>query len=638
VWSRELNLCGEGPTSVTVQVPVGPYRVVTVYTDAPGAVEGELAAGEHHEVRLRQGTHVRLPRPLPGDEALFVGDASCPPPCSGFAHTRLSEAVEDYPPVAVADGRSLRGLQVAASGVRARRVQYAPQSGAFGRTLTLVTNPGTDGATAVLDTALALERAPAAVATPGGAAVDPSQAWAVAQHASGVQGLVLGSAVAPDAFDLVADGVSRPRLASRHALELGVGETKAILTFTLVGAGSDTAALEARAAALADLSEPGALFGLTNEERAAIVNFALPPLGDLRVRVAMGGDAVVGATVGLLDGAGALVAQTETTAPGGTAFFAGVAPGSYTVVAVDGSGRPGRTTVDVPAGTTADDTVELELELAADDALGSLDVSATWDGTGDPAGTVALALSADGWSPVWRPMEFTDEGGLVSFGLVPPGPVHIGPAAASLGGGVTAPAVVGVSTPVPLVLEPFATLAGQVTAGDGGTPVANAPVTAIDADTEDVLASSRTDASGWYRLDLRPGPSGVLVRAASPYHAAVTGESDVVSPPVPGLQDVPALALPVGVIEGAVRLNVPGWGPGIDRVIAIARDASGRSMRATWMEDGDGSVSFRIVGPVAGPVVVTVVDVLSGERASQSVEIDPGSAVWLYFSLGPEPS
>lgn len=638
VWSRHLGLCPEVPGYVSLVVPVGAYRVFIPYTDAPGAAEGELAQGELQRVRLLEGTHVRLPRPLPGDEALFVGDSSCPPPCSGFAHTRLEETREDYPPLATleADGRSLRGLQVATSGVRARRVQYAPASGAFGRTLTLVTNAGTDTATVALDTGLALEHAPAAVATPDGGALGPSQAWAVVQHASGIQGLVLGSAVAPEAFDVVADGVAPPRLASRHSLELAEGETKALLTFTLVGTGADTTSLAARAAALAALSESGALFGLTNEERAAVVNFALPPAGDLRVRVAMGGDAVAGATVGLLDGSGAAVAQVETTPPDGTALFAGLAPGSYTVVAVDGSGRPGRAVVDVPAGTTAAETVELDLELVADDALGSLDVSATWDGGSDPAEAVALALSADGWSPIWRPVAVTDENGLVSFGLVPPGPVHVGPAAANLGGGVTVSSAAGIPTPVPLALEPFATLAGQVTAGDGSTPIANAPVTAVDADTGDVLATGRADASGSYRLELRPGAGGVRVRASSPYDAAVIVESEVLSPPVPGLQDLPALALPLGVIEGPVRLNGAGGGREPDRVVIVAHDSTGRSMLATWIE-GDGW-SFRIVGPAAGTVVVTAVDVVSGERVSESVELDPGSAVWLYISLGPEPS
>ena len=633
VWTRFLNLCPEGPSSQSVQAPVGPYRVFILDTDTPGAVEGELAKDDYHEVRLRYGTHVRLPRPLPGDEALFVGDASCPPPCSGFAHTQLDGAMEDYPPIATpeAEGRSLRGLQVAAPGVRARRVQYAPPSGAFGRTLTLVTNPGTAPVTVALDSELRLEDAPGSATTPGGGDVGPGEAWAVVGHSGGLQGLVLGSAVAPDAFDLLGDSETPSRFTARHTLELNQGETKALLTFTLVGTGSDTAPLAARAAAIEALAEPGAFFGLTNEERHAIVNFAVPPAGDARVWVAIGDDAIVGARVGVIDGSGRLVAQSTTTGPDGTAFFAGLAPGSYTIVAVDDSGRPGRAVVDVSAGTTVADTLDVDVELLADEALGSIDVAAAWAGSGDPAESQLLALEADGWSPLWRPTAFTDENGLVSFSLVPPGLVRVQPDPEVVGAAGSVTVSAGAVAPAPLTLEPFATLTGQVTAGDGSTPVANAPVVAVDAADASVLASGRTDAAGSYRLHLRPGTSGVLVRAASPYDAGVTVESELLTPPVPGTTGVPTLALPVGVIQGSVSRasgNVP-------HPVVVAWDSSGRSLLAEWTDEWG---NFRIVGVAAGPVTIVVIDPADGERASESIEIDTGSPYSLWVWMGPTPS
>ncbi len=637
VWSQYENLEGEGvPETRTLRVPVGAYRVVLLDSggggDAAAAAEGVLAAGETHVVRLRPGSHVRLPYPLAGEQARFGGDFSCPPPCSGFALTRVPDT-EAYPPYASpeAEGRSLRGLRVAGSGVHVRRLQYAPASGAFGRTLTLVTNPGPSPVTVSLDTTHGLEGADTVV-TPGGGGVDTSQAWAVVAHASGVQGLVLGSALAPQSLALESDGESPPRLEARHALTLAPGETQGLVSFTLVGLGDDPAPLAARAAALADLTEPGALYGLSNEERAAIVNFSpLPPLGDLAVRVMFASDAVAGATVGVIDDGGAAVAG-ETTGRDGVARVSGLAPGTYSVVAQDGAGRPGRAVVAVTAGSSAADTVTADVELLADAALGSVEVTATWSGIGGGAPGVRFVLEAAGWSPAWRPSGETDANGLVSFDRVPPGPVLARPDTASVGASVSANVTAGATTPAPFVIDPFATLSGLVLAGDGATPLANAPVAAIDATSGDVLASGRTDESGGYRLDgVRPGAGGVLVRAASPYHAGVTVDSDVVTPAEPGTTGLAPIVLPVGVITGEVSRG----GGAVRHPAVVARDSSGSSILAEWTDAQGG---FRIVGPVAGQVSVVVVDPATGERGGETLELDPATPQSLYVYLGPAPS
>ena len=633
VWSRYLDLCKEGPTSEWINTPVGAYRVYILDTDAPGAVEGELEPNEYEQVQLRYGTHVRLPHPLRGDGTLFVGDETCPPPCSGFAHTGVPGA-EEYPPVAApeAGGRSLRGLQVAESGVRVRRTQYAPPSGAFGRTLTLVTNPQSapGPVTVPLDTVLGLEQGPGTVVTPGGGDVDPSKPWVVVRHASGLQGLVIGGALAPEAFDLVDEPETDPSLEARHTLSVEPDDSLALLTYTLVATGDDTAPLEARATALAALTEPSALFGLTNEERAAIVNFAVPPAGDVRVSVAFELAPVIGAHVGVIDGTGSLVVEA-TTASDGTAFFAGLPPGSYSIVAVDESGRPGRTEVEVTAGTTAGDTVFAPIELLADGALGGVDAHAQWTGSGDDAAGVQVALEAEGWSPVWRPTGETDASGHLGFGLVPPGTVAVRALPTTLGVETPVDVVAGAILPAQLVLEPFASLTGQVTAGDGATPVANAPVATIDASSGDVLASGRTDESGSYRLDgVRPGPAGVLVRAASPYDATVTVESSTLTPDVPGSYAVDVLTLRVGVITGEVQ-RAEG---GVPHPVVLASDSTGRSILA---ERADEYGNFQIVGVAAGQVTVVVIDSATGERDGQTLELDTGSPEWLWFFLGPVP-
>jgi hypothetical protein len=630
VWTQFENLSGEGgPETHMLRIPAGAFRVVfDEGGETAGVVEGVLAAGETQSVRVRPGTHVRVPLPLQGAEALFVGESACPPPCSGFARTRLPGA-EEYPPFGSQelDGRSLRSLRVAGSRVRVRRLQYAPRSGAFGRTLTLVTNPGGAPVAIPLDTVLGLDTTPGAVVAPGGA-VDPSATWVLVSHATGIQGLVVGGALAPESLQLVDDGESQPRLEARHALSVGPGETLALLSFTLVGIGSDTAPLEARAAALASLAEPGALFGLTNEERDAIANFALPPAGDVRVTVSFGADPVEGATVGVLDGAGAVVARS-TTSPQGTALLTGLAPGTYTIVAVDGSDRPGRAVVEVTAGTTAADTVSAAIELLADDALGSVDVTAAWSGSADPAPGVRVALEAAGWSPVWRPLDETDAAGLVSFTLVPPGTLAVRPDPASVGASASVEVTVGAVSPASMWLDPFATLQGQVLAGDAATPLPRAPVAAIDAVSGDVLAAGETDESGSYRLaGVRPGPGGLLIRAASPYDAAVTVESDILTPALPGSTSVPALALAVGVIDGQVQSAYSS----VRYPAVVARDSSGRRLVAEWT---DAWGNFRILGAAGGPVTVIAVDPETGERASESLELDPAVPASLWLFLGP---
>jgi hypothetical protein len=629
VWTRFESLYGEGgPETRTLRIPVGAFRVVFDEGESLGVVEGVLAAGETQSVRVRPGTHVRVPLPLQGDEARFVGESACPPPCSGFARTRLDGA-EEYPPIASQelDGRSQRSLRVAGSGVRVRRLQYAPLSGAFGRTLTLVNNPGGAPVTVPLDTLLRLDAAPGAVVASSGA-VDPSATWVLVSHATGIQGLVVGGALAPETLQLVADGESQPRLEARHVLSVGPDDTLALLSFTLVGTGSDTAPLEARAAALASLAEPGALFGLTNEERDAIANFALPPAGDLRVTVSFGANPVGGATVGVLDDAQAVVARS-TTSSQGTALFAGLAPGTYTIVAVDGSGRPGRAVVDVTAGTTAADAVGAAIELLADDALGGVDVTAVWNGTGAFAPGVPVALEAAGWSPAWRPLGETDAVGVVSFTLVPPGTLAVRPDPASVGASASVEVTVGAVSPASMWLDPFATLQGQVLAGDAATPLPRAPVAAIDAVSGDVLAAGETDESGWYRLDgVRPGPGGVLVRAASPHDATLTGESEILTPAVPGSTSVPALALAVGVINGQVQTAYSS----VRHPAVVARDSSGRRLVAEWTDAwGD----FRILGAAGGPVTLIAIDPETGERTSESLELDPAVPAWLWILVGP---
>ena len=79
----------------------------------------------------------------------------------------------------------------------------------------------------------------------------------------------------------------------------------------------------------------------------------------------------------------------------------------------------------------------------------------------------------------------------------------------------------GAAAPATLAIEPFGVVTGVVTAGDGATLFPGAIVEALDEESDAVLATARADASGAFRLGaLRPGTSGLRLRARSPYDAA----------------------------------------------------------------------------------------------------------------------
>ncbi len=608
-WTRVVDV--PGPDPVILEAPVGLFRAVLA-GDPTAAAEGSLTAAGRVPVRLTPGTHVRLPFPLEGDEATFVGEYACAPPCSGFARTRLT-GVEEYPMVAALenDGRGLRGLLVAGSGVRVRRAQYAPPSGAFGRTLTLVTNPGTEPVTVDVGTRMDVLGEIATILTPDGDGTwEPGEAWAAVTSDHGAQALVIGNALAPrwSAVYSYSESGGPPTAAAAHDLTLAPGETRAFLTFTLARADGDADSLSGRAQRLADLTEPGALAGLTNAERAAIVNFAVPAAGDVEATVESDGSPIAGAVVGLLDGSGGAVAR-GTTDVAGRALLAGVPPATYTAVAVGADGRPGRVTVVVAASATA----PAAITLLADEALGSVALSAAFAGTGSPVADLPLALEADGWSPIWRPRAATDASGAALVVRVPPGPVRVAPEGSPA---VVVAVAAGAAAPATLAIEPFGVVTGVVTAGDGSTLFPGAIVEALDEESDAVLATARADASGAFRLGaLRPGTSGLRLRARSPYDAAVevSGQA-VVAFAAPGETVKQDLVLPVGVVRGGVSGD---GGP--VRFASVSATYQGATGAVTVPARAGAAGEFVIVGVPPGEAWLVAVDPASGLTGGTSL-------------------
>jgi hypothetical protein len=88
----------------------------------------------------------------PGRSARSTTDDDCRDAwCGPFAETVVPGLREDYPPYVrlEEEGRALRSLQLAGVGLRVRRQQYVPPSGAFARTLTTLRNTSDDPMTLV---------------------------------------------------------------------------------------------------------------------------------------------------------------------------------------------------------------------------------------------------------------------------------------------------------------------------------------------------------------------------------------------------------------------------------------------------------------------------------------------------------
>jgi hypothetical protein len=403
-----------------VHVPLGPFRVVhNDPTYQPGAAEGELGSGESLTVTVQRGSHVRQPQTLGGDEgsydtATWCGDASCGP----FAQTVVPGLREGYPPYVrpEAQGRALRSLQLAGVGLRVRRQQYVPPSGAFARTLTMLRNTSGAPMTVVLSSSLRVDYG----SLSGGFGIgDP---FGVVDDGGSLLALVVGSrlpAVRAEFRPPFSGGESEEpgALETDHVVSLDPGQTVAFITFSVASTDGDRDALLAKASALVDLSQPEALAGLTTAERAAIVNFDVPPLGDVDGSVSLEGAGVVGAEVGLVDAAGNLVSQT-TTGENGAFLLQAVPPGSYSAAAFDpASGRRGRVLVDVVAGAVS----PAHIVLFDDAALGSVQVHAVWDRVGGPVPDAELTLSPEGFGPVGAATLVTDVNGEGLFTGIPAG-------------------------------------------------------------------------------------------------------------------------------------------------------------------------------------------------------------------------
>ena len=627
-WSRSVDLVAGDPVSGRVHVPLGPFRVVhDDPTYDPGAAEGELGSGDSLPVTVERGSHVRQPQQLGGPEGSFTTDEWCwRSDCGPIATTVVPGLRESYPPYLrrEAQDRALRSLQLAGVGLRVQSQQYVPPSGAFARTLTTLRNTTDAPMTVVLTSTLRLDlgynpSGSFGVGDPVGVVADGDNLLA----------LVLGSRLESSRAEFrpaVGGEVTNPgALDTDHIVPIGPRKTVAFLTYSLAASDGDPDALAAKAAALVDLSHPEALAGLTSQERAVIVNFDVPPLGDVEGSVSFGGTGIEGAQIGLVDAAGELVAET-TTGENGAFAFNGVPPGSYSAAAFDSaSGRRGRVAVDVVAGVVS----PAPIALLDDAALGAVHVRAVWERVPGLVADAELTLSVEGFGPIGQATVVTDANGEGLFTGIPAGATTVRWPDYYRAGPGTVTVVAGQTVDLELVAPPPGNVWGRVRGAGGSVAVPYARVEALDVATDELLASSMANDAGAYQLvDVRAGALGFKVRAIWQDDPAVWAErAGSVSQAFETIQDFD-LELPIAAVTGQVYFD--GGTEAVASPTVFATPTGVADPRTYYASESGLDGTFTVLVGGAGDYVVTGQDNdsgLTGQAPAHVADLAAGADV-----------
>lgn len=502
-WSRTVDVPepgADGESGATVVVPAGPFWVHYGSQDPYAAAEGELAPETTLAVPLQVGSHVAAPQALSGEAGTYevapesyLWASSSGGPTAFFPFTRASgyssaagsaefRAPEDSLRADLLrgseDGASLTSLMAVGEEVRARRRYFVPLNGEFARTATVVENRSSDsGEVKTVDVrtqATALGEYGEGVmvwTSDGDTELTGDDSYAVYRLPSGAAAVfVWGAGATASSFASWGGGCGGGscywvEASVEHEMEVPPGESRILLTFYAQGDWSDEEAI-ARAERLLDLSEPGALAGLTPEERAQIANLTVPPVSDVTGTVLRedGATAVAGAAVALVQD-GATHARVAADAAG-EFTLAGVLDGEYSIEAWDPtSGRPGRLDgLFVMAGAPT----SAEVVLLPDSQLASLEAVVETELTRRPAPGVAVRLTSEDWT-AWRVEKVTslgtDGAARAMFGAVPPGLLTASVVqGASVG---TASPAAGETAKVTLVAPEAVSLPYDLTGADG---------------------------------------------------------------------------------------------------------------------------------------------------------------------------
>jgi hypothetical protein len=264
---------------------------------AVGVASGTVTGGGSTTVDVTSGSAGTCPLSFV-DAAGFAYNSTCTAALigGGTADGRLSNAYStaytlrvngNAPNAGNAAGFELAGQQAVygpfgMSGVTILRKLFVPSGGRFARYLDMITNPTTAPVTIDVQVESALDGANSVVVDP--ATTGNTYAVTLADASTGA-GLVatrpsLGHVFGSLGAAMPVNTVSFQRLTGtsyyRWTVTIAPGQSMTFMHFAFARDPNDLAGADTQGRALADLSDPNALIGMTADERARVVNFKLP--------------------------------------------------------------------------------------------------------------------------------------------------------------------------------------------------------------------------------------------------------------------------------------------------------------------------------------------------------------------------
>lgn len=262
-----------------------------------GWEDGTLDAGATLQLVMRIGQRARAPVDLTGDDGMSYvawGDGGVSPSQNArgplqvdFAYRQDARLMQGGHEVMIGPRRLLPGVDVY------RRV-FVPQLGRFARVLDVVANPTNAALSVPYGVYQSLPAAGGTQSTTwelaatsnGDVEFTASDIYAVLSNSEAdrpaLAYVLRGAGAVPQPYDgftwyAPPNWTYREWSSQWSALLVPPQSTVMVLQFVVQRPPGDTAAAETQAQALADLSDPEALAGLTPEEKASIVNFVVPP-------------------------------------------------------------------------------------------------------------------------------------------------------------------------------------------------------------------------------------------------------------------------------------------------------------------------------------------------------------------------
>jgi hypothetical protein len=305
-WTSTTVLDQNGEATFT-GIPPGDVSISSGAPPDLGWDAGRLPEGGSLDLVLRIGERYWFPITLTGDpddeitaaaygEGDVRTDGSCTPFCGTYARLQSVPPAGDEPPYfpARAAGRVLQdGREVANGpgrlfGLEIERRQFVPVGGRFIRFLDVIRNPTTAAVTVTYDLEQYLSMGSGTwlvdSTSSGDTTFGAEDQYAVVTHDDDLDlpaiAFVLGGPQASVPHGELQWNTDAPNeqwyRSTWPALTLQPGQTVILMQFLVQKPGGAAAEALGQAQALASLTDPDALAGLSPQERAAIVNFLIP--------------------------------------------------------------------------------------------------------------------------------------------------------------------------------------------------------------------------------------------------------------------------------------------------------------------------------------------------------------------------